>query len=125
MRRDIEAARKLLSEAGYPDGIDLDQVDCIATPEWEVNVAQAIIEQWNESEYANAEFDRLLTEAEGLLDIDERREVMAKLETIMQDDGPIVQPLWRSVVAVMDRRVIGFKLHPTSYIFGNELALGA
>lgn len=73
---------------------------------------------WNESGYANAEFDRLLTEADGLLDVDERREVMAKLQRIMQEDGPIVQPLWRSELTFMDRRVKGFQMHPSTYTNG-------
>ena len=42
---------------------------------------------------------------------------------LMQEDGPIVQPLWRSVGTVMHERVQGFQMHPTRYIFGNELAL--
>lgn len=78
---------------------------------------------WNESEYANPRFDELLTIAEGLIDFGERREVMAELEKLMQEDGPIVQPLWRSEVTFMDKRVKGFRLHPTTYIFGNELAI--
>jgi len=78
---------------------------------------------WNESEYSNPEFDRLLTEAEGILDSKKRRAVMAKIEKIMQEDGPIVQPLWRSELTFMDKRVKGFRMHPTTYIFGNELAL--
>ena len=43
----------------------------------------------------------------------------------MQDDGPIVQPIWNSVMTVMDKRVLGFRMHPTRYIFGNELAVEA
>ena len=80
---------------------------------------------WNESEYANPEFDRLLSEAEGILDTDKRREVMHDIERLMQQDGPIVQPLWRAVATVMDKRVLGFQMHPTRYIFGNELALAS
>lgn len=174
MERNVEAAKRLLAEAGYPDGIDLGKIDCKAAPSWEFNTVQAMVEQWkeagirceinlmpsnefweiwdktafgftewshrplgvmvlglgyrsgvpwNESEYSNPEFDRLLTEADGILDADERREVMAKIEKIMQDDGPIVQPIWRSMMTVMDKRVKGFKMHPTRYIFGNELAV--
>ena len=173
-KRDLEGARRLLAEAGYPDGIDLGKVDCKSRPSWEFNTVQAIVEQWreagircrvnlmpsnefwevwdkttlgftewahrplgvmvlglayrssvpwNESEYANPEFDRLLTEAEGLLDPDARRAVMEKIEMIMLEDGPVVQPIWRSVTTVMDKRVKGFKMHPTRYIFGNELAI--
>ena len=50
---------------------------------------------------------------------------MAKLEHIMQEDGPIVQPLWRSVFTYYDKKVKGFKMHPSNYIFGEELALEA
>ena len=78
---------------------------------------------WNESGYSNAEFDRLLTQAEGLLDVDKRREVIAKLEEIMLDDGPIVQPVWRALLTFMDTRVQGFKMHPTGYLNCNELAV--
>lgn len=78
---------------------------------------------WNESHYANPEFDKLLTKAEGTLDIDTRREIVGQLEKIMQEDGPIAQPLWRSVYTGYDKRVKGFELHPTYYIFGEELAI--
>ncbi len=78
---------------------------------------------WNESGYSNPEFDRLLTKAEGILDVDKRREVMAKIEKIMQDDGPIVQPVWRSIFTFYDKRVQGFEMHPSTYIFGEQLAV--
>jgi len=78
---------------------------------------------WNESHYANAKFDELLTTAEGTLDIDQRKEIMKDLETIMQEEGPIVQPVWRAVFSVMDKSVQGYQKHPTNYIFGEELAI--
>ncbi len=78
---------------------------------------------WNESAYSNAEFDTLLNQAEGTLDLEERRELMAKLETIMQEDGPIVQPLWRAIFTAFDKKVVGFAMHPTSYFFAEEVAI--
>jgi peptide/nickel transport system substrate-binding protein len=78
---------------------------------------------WNESGYSNPEFDELLTQAEGILDVDERRKVMAKLEKILQSDGPIVQPFWRAVFTFYDKKVQGFRMHPSTYIFGEELAI--
>ena len=78
---------------------------------------------WNESEYSNPEFDRLITEAEGTLDVDKRRKIMAELERIMQEDGPITQPFWRSIATYYNKRVKGFQMHPTNYIFGNELGI--
>jgi peptide/nickel transport system substrate-binding protein len=80
---------------------------------------------WNESHFNNAEFDAKLTQAEGILDVDARREVMADLEMIMQEEGPIVQPLWRAIYCVADTRVQGYQMHPTSYIFGETLAIDA
>ena len=80
---------------------------------------------WNESFYANPTFDATLTKAEGILDVEERRKVMAELETIMQEDGPIVQPLWRAVFTGMDKRIQGFQIHPTYYLFCEEWSLTA
>jgi peptide/nickel transport system substrate-binding protein len=78
---------------------------------------------WNESHYANPDFDAKLTAAEGILDLEERSKVIGELEQIMQEDGPIVQPVWRAVYAAYDTRVKGYSMHPTDYIFANELAI--
>ena len=78
---------------------------------------------WNESDYANPEFDALLTQAEGLLDVDARRAVFARIEALLQEDGPIVQPLWRIVRTGYDKRVKGFSMHPTQYIFAENLSV--
>jgi peptide/nickel transport system substrate-binding protein len=78
---------------------------------------------WNESHYTNAKFDELLTKAEGTLDVDKRREIIGELESIMLEDGPITQPLWRSVYAAYDKRVQGFQIHPTLYLFGETMAI--
>jgi peptide/nickel transport system substrate-binding protein len=78
---------------------------------------------WNESAYANADFDAKLTQAEGILDIEARSQVIGELEEIMQEDGPIVQPVWRAIYAGYDSRVKGFSMHPTSYIFCDGLAI--
>lgn len=78
---------------------------------------------WNESGYSNKEFDELLTRAEGILDVDKRREVVKRLQEILQEDGTIVQPLWRVVQTAYDKKVAGFKMHPTQYIFPEQLAV--
>lgn len=78
---------------------------------------------WNESGYANPEFDRLLAAAEATLDLEARRKIMAEIQKLMQEDGPIVQPLWASVFAAHDRRVKGFRLHPSRALFLDEMAV--
>jgi peptide/nickel transport system substrate-binding protein len=173
--RDVDKAKKLLADAGFPDGFEYDMVTR-PDPIWELNTAQALAEQlkdigirvnikslpssqywevwtaapfsltawghrplaimtlglayrsnaaWNESHFSNAEFDKLLTQAEGILDPKERSKVMAKIEAIMQDEGPIVQPFWRVFSTVMDKKVKGFELHPSQYIFAHSYAVAA
>lgn len=51
---------------------------------------------WNETGFANAEFDALLHEALAIPDPDARRPIMARLETILRDSGVIIQPYWRN-----------------------------
>ncbi|EKD60186.1 MAG: hypothetical protein ACD_54C00903G0002 [uncultured bacterium] len=52
---------------------------------------------WNETGMANADFDAAMTKALSLDNADARREVMVTLETILQDEGYIIQPYWRSL----------------------------
>jgi peptide/nickel transport system substrate-binding protein len=80
---------------------------------------------WNESYWSSKEFDDTLTKAEGILDVEKRREVMKVLEQIMLDEGPIALPLWRAIVTFMDKRIKGFELHPTTYIFCEDWSLEA
>ena len=169
------AAKQLLAEAGYPDGIDV-EIASKKDPAWELQAVQAMVEQWkdanirvninlmpsaqfwdvwdkvpfgftswahrplgfmvlalgyrsgvpwNESHFNDAEFDSLLTKAEGTLDLEERREILGQIEVIMQERGPITQPLWRAGFVAMDKRITGFTMHPTGYIFGEEIGLQA
>lgn len=53
-------------------------------------------EAWNESGHSDPEFDALLAEAVGIFDADKRREYSAKLQTILQSNGVIIQPFWRN-----------------------------
>ena len=78
---------------------------------------------WNETAYNSPKFDELLTKAEGILDVDARREVMAELQKHMQEDGPIAQPLWRKSFTAFNKRVKGLELHPTLYYFADLLAV--
>ncbi len=82
-------------------------------------------QSWNESHYSSPEFDRLLTEAEGMLDMEKRRDAMAKLEAMLQDDGPIVQPVWNKIFQVFDKKIKGATAHPSLYVFCNEMAVAA
>ena len=70
---------------------------------------------WNETAYNNPKFDAALDAAEGTLDVNERKKKMAVCEKILQDDAIIPQPFWRSIFKASNKRVKGFRPHPTRY----------
>ncbi|UWR04488.1 ABC transporter substrate-binding protein [Ruegeria conchae] len=77
---------------------------------------------WNESGFANEEFDTLLAEANSIADVDRRREVMAKLQAIMIDEGVTIQPYWRTAMRHHRDNMVGVEKHiadlPQLYKFG-------
>jgi len=68
---------------------------------------------WNETAFDNAEFDSLLANAMSIADADERRVVMADIQKIMQDEGVLIQPYWRSLFRHYKENVQGADMHPT------------
>ncbi|MDH3668920.1 MAG: ABC transporter substrate-binding protein [Paracoccaceae bacterium] len=68
-------------------------------------------ESWNESAFANPDFDAALDEALGTPDPDARRAIMERVEKILQDSGTLIQPYWRSVFRHMNDRVRNFDSH--------------
>jgi len=68
---------------------------------------------WNESAFTNAEFDTKLTEAMAITDAAARSLVMERIEQIMQEEGVMVQPYWRSLYRHYREGVMGAEMHPT------------
>ncbi|MGH6948990.1 MAG: ABC transporter substrate-binding protein [Kiloniellales bacterium] len=166
LKRDVDLAKKLLAEAGYGDGLNLEGISGDAEGPWETAQMQAIKEMlapaginmalkvmpsaqyweiwdkapfsltswthrplgvmvlnlayrsgvpWNETAYNNPEFDKSLNEASSILDVNERRKVMATTQKILQDDAVMVQPFWRAIFTATTDRVKGYHAHPTRY----------
>lgn len=162
---DYDLAKKLLAEAGHPDGLKL-KIDLGAADAWHAAAMQAMKEQlapagidlqlnimpgatywdvwdktpfgftswthrplgvmvldlgyrsgvpWNESRYANPEFDKALDQAGATLDVAERRKQMEKVQKILQDDAVMVQPLWRAVFSAAHQNIVNYETHPTFY----------
>jgi peptide/nickel transport system substrate-binding protein len=173
-KQDIEGAKKLLAEAGYPDGLELScnvgntegvwEQDSVAVLKEDaakagINIKMNVMPQaqywdvwtkaplsltswthrplavmvlglayrtgvpWNESSYANPEFDAALNEAESTLNIDQRRAKMEKVEKILQDDAVLVQPFFRAVFTAVRDNVVGFEMHPTRYYRFHKVSL--
>jgi peptide/nickel transport system substrate-binding protein len=173
MKQDIAAAKKLLAEAGKPDGFEC-EIFCKKDPDWEAIAVSAMVNMWkqigvtvkmnvlpsaqywdhwtiepfaftnwthrplgvmvldlayrtgvpwNESHFSNAKFDDLMNKADATFDVEKRKLVLKDVEELMQEEGPIAQPLWRAVFTGMNNKVKGFKMHPTSYVFCEEWSL--
>jgi peptide/nickel transport system substrate-binding protein len=176
LQRDVEAAKALLVEAGYPDGIDLTIDVGNTTGPWQQTLCELWRDQlkdagirlnlnvmpaskyweiwdktlfgatdwthrplgtmvlslgyrtgvpWNESTYANPEFDAALDDAEATLDVAERTAKMEKVERILQDDAVMVQPVWRPVFTIITDKVKDYPAHPTQYHQFNQVWLEA
>jgi len=54
-------------------------------------------EAWNEAGFENADFDNALKEALAIPDSEKRREKLKVCEEIMQEEGVIIQPYWRTL----------------------------
>ncbi|HEY4192984.1 MAG TPA: ABC transporter substrate-binding protein [Mesorhizobium sp.] len=68
---------------------------------------------WNESAYANPEFDKKLNEALAIADPEKRKEIMKDIEQILQDSGVIIQPFWLSLFNHSSKKVKDNPMHPT------------
>ena len=70
-------------------------------------------ESWNETAYANPDFDAKLNAALAVADAAKRKELMKDIEMTLQDSGIIVQPFWRSLYRHHADYVKGLKMHQT------------
>ncbi|BAB53872.1 ABC transporter substrate-binding protein [Mesorhizobium japonicum] len=70
-------------------------------------------EAWNETAYANPDFDAKLKQALSLADPAKRKEVMKDVEQILQDSGVIIQPFWQKLYCHMNKKVKNYGMHQT------------
>lgn len=128
----VQAMREQLA----PAGIELDINAMSASDYWEIwrrtpfgltswthrplgvmalNLGYRSGQAWNETQYANPEFDAALDEANGQLDPDDRRMTMERVQAILQGDHVIAQPFWRNQYVATRDYVKGFRTHPAQY----------
>lgn len=68
-------------------------------------------EAWNESGFANAEFDALLEKANSIADAKKRKAVMSKIQAIMINEGVTIQPYWRTLTRHHVEGLTGVDMH--------------
>jgi peptide/nickel transport system substrate-binding protein len=77
--------------------------------------------EWNESRWVDEEFEQLLAEAEGTLDVEARRAIMCKIEDIMMERGPIGISYWKKVWNITRAEFKNLSAHPTEYDLLHEV----
>ncbi|MCB0194028.1 MAG: ABC transporter substrate-binding protein [Anaerolineae bacterium] len=76
---------------------------------------QEAIGAWNETRWTDEEFETLLREAEGTLDVEARRDLMCQIEDIMQERGPIGNSFWKKIWNITSSEFQNVQAHPTAY----------
>ena len=73
------------------------------------------IGNWNETRWTDDEFEQVLRQAQGTLDVEARRALMCQIEDIMQTRGPIFNSFWKKVWNITSTKFQNVKAHPTAY----------
>lgn len=78
---------------------------------------------WNETRWVDKEFNELLKQANGTLDVEARRKIFCKLEDIQMQRGSIGLAYWCNYFYAMADKVKGVKGHPSGYLDFNDVWL--
>lgn len=68
---------------------------------------------WNETGFANDDFDADLDRALAINDPDARKDIMARLEGMLREHAVLIQPYWRTIFGHAATRTHGLMIHPT------------
>ena len=74
----------------------------------------------NGMQYKNPEVDRLMAEALTTTDRAKRKPLYFKIQDILAEDLPAGILVWYNSIWGINKRVKGFKMHPTLYLFCEE-----
>jgi peptide/nickel transport system substrate-binding protein len=80
---------------------------------------------WNETKWVDSEFQSLLNQANGILDIEKRRKIFCRLEAIQQERGSIGIAFWQNLWMVTSTKLKGVSAHPNLYMLFNQAYLEA
>jgi len=129
---DAGATRKLLAEAGYPNGLEVDFWVPESGSGMQANLAAVGVKahlktfEWgsylgknqplpNRSNYNNPEVDQLLVQARQIADRGKRAELYRKAQRLIVEDAPWLFVDHEVQVVATRAGVKGFKLHPSGF----------
>ena len=78
-----------------------------------MSLAYTTTGSWNETAIASPEFDGLMSQALAISDAAARSVLCGQMEKILQDEGIMVQPFWRSLFQHSKSNVVGLEMHPS------------
>ncbi len=90
-----------------------------------LNLAYRSDAAWNETGFANPAFDALLDQAMSLSDANARREVMRRIQTMLRDEGVIIQPYWRALYNHHNGQLVNAEKHPANEIHLYKIGFSA
>ncbi len=76
---------------------------------------------WNETRWCDDEFQSLLTEANGTLDVEARRGIMKNLEEIQMERGSVGITYFFKTWIIMNKKFQDVQPHPTTYDLWNAV----
>jgi peptide/nickel transport system substrate-binding protein len=95
---------------------DLDPDETIY-PEWHSGNA------WNYSGWVNTEFDKLVEQAQVILDVAKRRELYVKAEDILMDEAPMAILTHMPEFKILSKKVKGFTYVPADSLDLHNVSL--
>lgn len=75
---------------------------------------------WNETRWVDEEFSTLLLKAQGILDIEARKEVMKDVQRIQQERGSVAVSWWQNIWSIFNPAFQNVSGHPTEYYLWRE-----
>jgi peptide/nickel transport system substrate-binding protein len=75
---------------------------------------------WNESHWVDKEFQTLLDQANGTIDLEARKKIVGQIETIMRDRGAICTPFFMNVWQIYTKNVHGVAASPEEFVILHE-----
>ncbi len=76
---------------------------------------------WNESRWVDQEFTDLVVQAQGTLDVEARRALMAEIQNIQATRGSVGIAYWRNAFFAANPAFQGVSVHPTNYNLWREV----